>query len=294
MVSGAKLAVNTTTLNIADRTTLVYNVLAAGIVLVFHAHIPQWPWWLAANLAMLAVVFFMTRVLGRSANTSVQLLRHAYVMLLFFIAYEQTGHINRIIFPELLDPFFQNLEDLIFGGQPAILLAQRFPQHWLAEYLQFAYFSYYLLFLGLGTFLFLRRGRRAALDYLFALCGTMYVCYLIYIFVPVQGAVYYGLPTPTGGGPFSAIMGFLYAYGEIEGAAFPSSHVAIATVVLFYTYRYARKAVWVIGPLVISLMVATVYCRYHYAIDVLAGLALAGALIPLWRRLNPELRAPSP
>ncbi|MCX6995564.1 MAG: phosphatase PAP2 family protein [Kiritimatiellaeota bacterium] len=93
-----------------------------------------------------------------------------------------------------------------------------------------------------------------------------------------------------GGGPFTATMGLIYHCLEVEGAAFPSSHVAIATVILYYTFRYARPAAWVLTPLIVSLMVATVYCRYHYAIDVLAGLATAALLIPLWRRINPVSR----
>lgn len=283
---------NTTALNVVDRATLIYNVLVAVLILALHNGIPHWQLWLLANLLMIAVVFLMARVVGRCENTLVQLVRHAYPMVLFFLAYEQTGHINRGLFPDLLDPEFQHFEDLAFGAQPAVLLCQMFPQRWLAEYMQFAYFSYYLLFLCLGGFLFLCRDRRAFLDYLLALCGTMYVCYIIFILLPVQGAAYYGLPTPTGGGPFSAFMGLLYEHCEIEGAAFPSSHVAIASVVLYYTWRYARRAVWVIGPLVVSLIIATVFCRYHYAIDVLAGIVTAAVLIPLWRRFNPDLHQP--
>ena len=81
-------------------------------------------------------------------------------------------------------------------------------------------------------------------------------------------------------------MAWIYRHLEVAGAAFPSSHVAIAALVLYYTMRYARSAAWVVGPLVLSLIVSTVYCRYHYAIDVLAGLATTAILLPLWRRIN--------
>jgi membrane-associated phospholipid phosphatase len=40
-------------------------------------------------------------------------------------------------------------------------------------------------------------------------------------------------------------------------------------------------------------MVATVYCRYHYAIDVLAGLATAMIVITLCRTINPDLQRKS-
>jgi len=120
----------------------------------------------------------------------------------------------------------------------------------------------------------------------------MYVCLLTFIFLPVRGAISLGLGGAPGNAslPFTAAMAWIYRHLEIEGGAFPSSHVAVAAVVLYYTVRYARAATWVVGPLVISLIVATVYCRYHYAIDVLAGLATATILLPLWRRINPALR----
>jgi membrane-associated phospholipid phosphatase len=31
----------------------------------------------------------------------------------------------------------------------------------------------------------------------------------------------------------------------------------------------------------VALIIATVYCRYHYAVDVFAGAATAGVLVPL-------------
>ena len=38
-------------------------------------------------------------------------------------------------------------------------------------------------------------------------------------------------------------------------------------------------------PLAILLCLATVYCRYHYAVDVIAGVVTAAVLIPLGNAL---------
>ena len=62
------------------------------------------------------------------------------------------------------------------------------------------------------------------------------------------------------------------------------------TIVDHCAFACARSTAWVVGPLVISLIVSTVCCRYHYAIDVLTGIATAAILIPVWRRINPALR----
>jgi membrane-associated phospholipid phosphatase len=282
--------VNKASFNIVDRLTLAYNAIILAIILLFHSRIHQWPLQTLPNLFMIAGVLVAVLVIGNRAALPARLARYLYPMFFFMLMYEQTGKINHILFPGFLDSCFRQVEGQIFGMQPAVVFAQRFPQRWLAEYMHCAYFSYYLLFMALGVFLYLRRSRAAFFDYMLSLCGTAYFCFLIYVFLPVRGAVTYELGDAPGNGPFTSVMGVIYRYFEVEGAAFPSSHVAVAAVVLYYTIRYARPATWIVGPLVISLMAATVYCRYHYTIDVLAGLATAALLIPLWRAVNPELR----
>jgi membrane-associated phospholipid phosphatase len=64
-------------------------------------------------------------------------------------------------------------------------------------------------------------------------------------------------------------------FARIQRDVFPSMHVAISFVVWLYAYRNSRRLFWIISPLILSLWVSTVYLRYHYLIDVLAGLALA-------------------
>ncbi len=72
---------------------------------------------------------------------------------------------------------------------------------------------------------------------------------------------------------------------EAPGAAFPSSHVAIAWCTVFFSFKYLRGIRWIHAVLALLLTVSTVYCRYHYAVDVLAGLATALILVPLANRL---------
>lgn len=278
-------------LNIVDYCTFAYNGVVLAIVLLFHSRIPHWHLLILPNIIAIAVELLLALVVGDGAALVPRLVRNLAPLGFFIPLYAQTESINHIVFPGFLDPLFQRIEESVFGFQPAVVFAQRFPQNWLAEYMHFAYASYYLLFPGLAVILYLRRERPVFLDYMFSLCATMYVCFLTYIFLPVRGAISFGLGDGPGSTtlPFTAAMAWVYRHLEIEGAAFPSSHVAVAALVLYYTVRYARSAAWVVGPLVISLIVATVYCRYHYAIDVLAGLATVAILLPLWRRINPAL-----
>lgn len=280
------------TLTVVDHCTLAYNGVALAIILLFRARLPHWPLLLLPNILAITAALLLARLVSERSPLVPRLIRNLAPLGFFLPLYAQTGFLNHIVFPDFLDPLFIRIEEAVFGFQPAVAFARRFPQQWFSEFMHFAYATYYLLFMGLAVFLYTRRERRAFLDYMFSLCATMYVCLLTYMFLPVRGAVSLGpFDAPAGAAlPFTAGMAWIYRHLEIEGAAFPSSHVTIAVLVLYYTVRYARAAAWAVGGLVVSLTAATVYCRYHYAIDALAGVATAAILIPLWRRINPALR----
>jgi len=51
---------------------------------------------------------------------------------------------------------------------------------------------------------------------------------------------------------------------------------------LYYAWKEREKKLFaVLLPLVTGLIIATVYLRYHYVIDVIAGIALTGLTILL-------------
>jgi membrane-associated phospholipid phosphatase len=46
-------------------------------------------------------------------------------------------------------------------------------------------------------------------------------------------------------------------------------------MVLFLAYRYQRILFYIFLPLVCGLILSTVYLRYHYVIDLIAGTSIA-------------------
>jgi len=57
----------------------------------------------------------------------------------------------------------------------------------------------------------------------------------------------------------------------------------VVTAVLIEAARRSRRTFLGFLPFAIGLAVATVYGRYHYAIDVISGIALAFLVVPLAR-----------
>jgi membrane-associated phospholipid phosphatase len=183
----------------------------------------------------------------------------------------------------------------------------------VSELFYAAYFSYYVMVAGVGLALFYRN-REQFSHYLSVISLLFYVCFLIYIFLPVQGPrVFFRefascplpadvqplvapvLPGAVQAGPFCRLMAWIYYAFDRPGAAFPSSHVAVAIGTVCFSFRYLRPIRWPHLVAVVLLCVATVYCRYHYVVDVMAGGVTAAVLIPLGNRLYFKFRnAPQP
>jgi membrane-associated phospholipid phosphatase len=227
-------------------------------------------------------------------------LRHFYPGLLYTLFFVETASLNRMFFPDYLDPMLAQWEQRIFGCQPSVLFMQKLP--WLAasEVFYASYFSYYVMIAGIGITLFLR-SRQQFFHYVSVVSFLFYVCYLIYIVLPVIGsraffhqvegyslpaatqqlAVVDTYPTAVQAGPMFKLMLWVYRTFEAPGAAFPSSHVAVALCTVFFSFRYLRPIRFFHLAVAILLCLSTIYCRYHYVVDVLAGLATAALVIPL-------------
>ncbi len=289
-----------------DYATQGYAALVAVLVLLFHnGTVPHWPWILAAHIAILLIVHSLIQLQERlPRNRSIDFLRHFYPVLLYTWFFSETGWLNRMFFKEYMDPTIIRWEEALFGCQPSVLFMQKLPYLPVSELFYASYFSYYIMISGVGVALYLK-DRRHFFHYVSVVSFVFYLCYLTYIFMPVIGPMVffhdvegYALPPEVQrlastdvypdtikAGVFHYIMVWIYRIFESPGAAFPSSHVAVAACTVFFSFRYLPRIRWVHTVVAILLCLSTIYCRYHYAADVLAGLLTAAILVPLGNRL---------
>jgi membrane-associated phospholipid phosphatase len=304
-----------------DYATQGYNFLVGLLVLAFHGNeVAYWHWILAAHgfLAVLLHGLIVSEARFQGGAT-LRFLRSYYPILLYVGFYRETGALNQMFFQGYLDPVFIHADELLFGFQPSLTFMERFPYLAISELFYAAYFSYYLMIAGIGLALYLRDERQFN-HFISIVSVVFYCCYLTYIFLPVMGprlfspelfrqfnvSLLYALPAdlvnlsapqfpPTiGRGLFHRLILFIYQHFESPGAAFPSSHVVIAVTTLYFTWIYLpRLRPWHLAA-VVGLCASTVYCRYHYVVDVLAGLVAAAILIPFWNRLYAKLALAHP
>ncbi|HNQ89645.1 MAG TPA: phosphatase PAP2 family protein [Verrucomicrobiota bacterium] len=298
-----------------DYATQGYILIVGLLILLFHnATVPEWPWLLLAHAGALVGVHALVTANARwPGRPLLEFLRSFYPVLLYTGFYRETGALNRMLVPDYLDAWFILAEQRIFGFQPCIAFMEALPVLAVSEVLYACYFSYYIMISGIGIALFLR-DRRQFFHYVAVVSFVFYLCYLTYICLPVMGPrAFYreidgfhlpeevqalaGNPTYPSAvqiGPFFNLMAWIYRHFEGPGAAFPSSHVAIALCTAWFSWRYLPRIRWFHSAVVFLLCLATVYCRYHYAIDVLAGALTAAILVPLGNRLYHRFSAPRP
>ncbi len=302
-----------------DWATQLYLVLVAGLALFFHGdRVPGWGWLLAAHATVMALIHVLvSRHAAGRGGPVLAFLRSYYPILLYTGFYRETGLLNHLFVSEYMDPVFMRIDLAWFGHQPSLTWMEWFPQRWVAELLYGCYFSYYLMIAGVGLWLYVRN-RRAFAHFVAVVSFTFYLCYLTYICLPVMGPrIYFDEEAGQGfgGGQLTTVLPpdlvpekapvfpesvqsaffyrlviWIYRHFEAPGAAFPSSHVALSLATVFFSWKYIRRIRWIHASVAFGLCVATVYCRYHYVVDVAAGALTTALLVPignwLYRRVD--------
>ncbi len=278
----------------ADYLTQGYLAVVAVLVLLFHGGtVPCWGLLLGGHVAVMAAIQALIWLDTRYRSRFLDLLHGFYPMLLFTFLYWETHILDSMFFATSLDAMVLGWDVRLFGCQPSQLLVQWLPCLGVSEFMNLSYFAYYVMIPGVAFALYFR-DRRRFFKYMATICLVFYGCCATYIFLPVLGPYATHEMSPQmlsqlqprvvaqhlQAGPMHQVMAFVYRYFEpAAGAAFPSSHVAVAAATLTFSWRYLKKVRALHLGAVVFLAVSTVYCGYHYAVDVLAGLAWAAVLV---------------
>jgi membrane-associated phospholipid phosphatase len=202
-----------------------------------------------------------------------------------------------------VDEALVRLDLRLFGVEPALWL-ERFNQRPIVEWFSFFYFSYFAIGVVymLGVLWLSRPSRRTA-EFAIGTLMVFAIGQLGYTAVPGFGPVGYlkdQFHGPVAGGFWwSCVWGTVQAGGAMKDI-FPSLHTAVPfwfTLYALHQARTDRRWRWparVTGFFSANIIVSTMLLRWHYGVDVLAGLLLAStaalvsprlaALEEAWRR----------
>lgn len=261
---------------------VIYFFLILDVLIVFlHQNITHPLIRFAGYSIVILILLYAIPILDSASQRFIHFLRHWYIILTISFIYWSAGHLIHAIFPDFFDEHIISFEINIFGQLPNVWI-QQFENPYLTEIMQISY-AFYWATIPAGAAVFYFNRRYDIFEYMLSFTlFTFFLSYLLFILAPVAGprfmiadqiyAPYKGLWVT------QSLRKFVESAG-LHGGAFPSSHVAVAIVVLFYVWKYYPKiGKRVFLPAVIALSLATVYGQYHYVTDVVVG-AIMGILI---------------
>ena len=235
----------------------------------------DWNFILTRIIFVFAFIFSLV-IKNKISNNFFQLLQNILVFALMTFLYKETAMLNTLIFPKI-DEFLSNLDQNIFKFQPSIEFSKHFNSLFFSELFYFGYFCYYLLPLVVLGILYKFLPQKIE-EFGFILITSFLLYYFIFIIIPAEGPqFYFTFPDNyiEAQGIFGNAIKLIQKNGEAPTAAFPSSHVGISWIVIFWLYQNFRKSVKYFLPFVILLMFSTVYIKAHYFVDVVAGFLTA-------------------
>ena len=268
-MSPADVARWTTTL------TASYLAITAALIVSFGNTVPGRIWLVVVHLTLSGSLLILNR--ARPSAGILRVIRDWHPLVLFPLLYKEVEVLAAAIGDWRLTAAIPAWESSLFAGQPSLYLSEWLAFVPLSEYLHLCYLSYVIVIPSVTAYWYVS-GRRAAFGELVLLLSTVLLgSYMFFILLPVDSPYYLSprLGPPLSGHFFFDLVHQMSARGGARGGAFPSAHVSGAVVVSLVAWQHQRRLVYLLVPMTGSVMIATVYGRFHYVLDTLAGAALA-------------------
>jgi len=291
-------------LRVAEKVVLAFLAYTVVASLLFPLSFRQRALILALNLAATAVIVLVSRIhdTRRWVSTS----RDWFPAVLILVAYRESGLFFKPDPTHHLDYLFIQWDRMLLQNRWVESLLS-FSAPWLQYYLELSYLLCYpLVPLGLAA-LYLARPSVAAVHASPVLGGTSSIgvseeffprtrsgsspidrfwtvvllatlfCYAIYPLFPLvpPRVLFHDVPGPAVEPLLRKWNFWILNQYSVQACIFPSGHVAAVTAVALAVRAYMPRVGVLFIIAAVSIAVATVYGRYHYAADAVAG-ALVG------------------
>lgn len=294
----------------------VLTVIAAAAMLLFlgvksfgTVHLDEQRYWdfafIVLPVALLifrAAVRYAFRPIGsHGAHTlSVEtgsVFRDWFPFLVFMLIYESFWTATwAIVAPVDKDAMLLRWDMTLFGGTGSVWF-DPYVRGWLTSVLAVAYFLHLVLPPVMGL-IWYRRDLRVFRSFLLSVLIVFIIGSQGYMLVPAigPGVAFPSLYHHTLSGSIYTNITELIDTVRAPRDVFPSLHVGLSTIILWFAWRRGRTAFSIFLLPVVANWISTLYLRAHYTIDVIAGWIVAAAAIWLaeWSlRVEARLRSRS-
>jgi membrane-associated phospholipid phosphatase len=272
-----------------DVVSIAFLLFLVALNLIFFSRVEAWSLLVGINLAVIAGILLLAHAADTHRTKLLVGLHRWYCYPFVIFVFKELYLMVRPIHPIDYDALLIRIDHAMFGVNPTQWLGQ-FAHPVLTEVLQVAYFSYYLLFIILGVEIYRRYAIEEFDKAAFLIVYGFYLSYLGYFLLPGIGPRFtlhdFALMDTELPGLFFTqyLRDFINAAESIprnhpnpadvvQRDVFPSGHTQMTLIITFLAFRYKVKARWLLTSLAVLLVIGTVYLRYHYVIDLIAGAA---------------------
>jgi membrane-associated phospholipid phosphatase len=285
-------------LHTTDLLLIAFGAFVTVLNVVFYREIPHW--WQIIIINSVGTILIVLMAYARSA-TGWKFLAYVHdwyaAPCVFFMFKELYFVIRPIHGYRDLDDLLIAADRWLFGVDPTVWL-MRFAHPVLTEVLQIAYTTFYFLFILVGVELYRRPLKGPFHYFMFACVYGFFLSYLGYLLIPGVGPRFTlhdfsALDQELPGVLVTSYLRWFVNAGEsvpmgvansISHAAaqrdvFPSGHTMMTLVLMYIGLRYRLTSRWFLVVTGTLLIIATVYQRYHYVIDVIGGVVFCGICI---------------
>lgn len=176
------------------------------------------------------------------------------------------------------DKALADIDYFLFGFHPTVAIEPMINSV-LTEFMYYLYAFYFPMPFFILVYLFLKKKYRELDKSIFFFLLTYYGSYLMYFAVPALGPRFYEpivqlQQVPLDGLWFTdTIRSTINFLEHNKYDAFPSLHAAITLTTVMVIGQYRKKWLFLFIPVSAGIFISLVYCRYHYVIDIVAGVA---------------------
>jgi membrane-associated phospholipid phosphatase len=284
-----------------DITGIVFLFILSLIEIIYSAIIVYWYLLSALNLILICLIVFIVRkyesktdLENEQLNNSfsfIKLIRFWYAVLLILVCFKEVYLIIHLSHIPDIDILLIKIDHDIFGVNPTQWI-YRFANPLLTEILEIVYFLYYLVIIAYGLELYLWRRFEEFKYATFIILVGFFLCYVVYMIFPAAGPRFYlhnfeSINTELPGVLVTGWLREILNVGEsipadvpnpqdyVQRDAMPSAHAVIAVLLAYLSHKIKSHSFYFYLPYCILMIIATIYLRYHYVIDIIAGLLFA-------------------
>lgn len=236
------------------------------------------------DLGILAVGLVLTRgQILRPGTLAHGLVYRLTIFLAVFVSYFQLRDILPAVSSRAYDATIFAFDERVFGVEPS-LAWDRFVNPQTTEWFAFFYFGYFFfLALHILPMMFNAQDERRLAHFSLGIFSVFCASHLLYMVVPGWGPYRFleaRFEHQLEGGLFWGLVKTTVEAGGAQKDIFPSLHTGAPTFFALFSFRYRQKFpfkyTWPLMAFAATQIVgATMFLRWHYLIDIFAGLTVA-------------------